>query len=78
MSDLGELDRPGTPASPGPWDARSQDWLVGDGDDGDGAEVDGTETVVAAADADSTTPRAPEATPARSRPPHPAAPPGTP
>ncbi|MFJ9741561.1 hypothetical protein [Streptomyces sp. NPDC101166] len=28
MSDLGELDRPGTPASPGAWDDRSEEWLA--------------------------------------------------
>ncbi|MEV0173399.1 hypothetical protein AB0I00_20075 [Streptomyces sp. NPDC050803] len=28
MSGLGELDRPGTPTSPGAWDARSEEWLV--------------------------------------------------
>ena len=27
MSDLGELDHPGTPSSPGAWDARSGEWL---------------------------------------------------
>ncbi|MEU0584146.1 hypothetical protein [Streptomyces sp. NPDC006132] len=27
MNDLGELDRPGTPTSPGPWDARSEETL---------------------------------------------------
>jgi hypothetical protein len=30
MSDLGELDRPGTPASPGAWGACSEGWLLGD------------------------------------------------
>lgn len=30
MSGLGELDRPGTPASPGAWDARSEGWLFGE------------------------------------------------
>ncbi|NNN36459.1 hypothetical protein HLK59_40115, partial [Streptomyces sp. S3(2020)] len=50
MSDLGELDRPGTPASPGPWDARSQEWLVGDGDEGEGIEADGDEGKGAQAD----------------------------
>lgn len=30
MSDLGELDRPGTPDSPGAWDARSQEWTTGE------------------------------------------------
>ena len=32
MSELGELDRPGTPDSPGAWDARSQEWLVSEPD----------------------------------------------
>ncbi|MGW3117249.1 hypothetical protein ACWDBW_08880 [Streptomyces sp. NPDC001107] len=36
MSDLGALDRPGTPDSPGPWDERSQEWLAGDTADSDG------------------------------------------
>ncbi|MDN3026598.1 hypothetical protein [Streptomyces sp. S.PB5] len=31
MTDLGELDRPGTPNSPGPWDERSEEWLEGEG-----------------------------------------------
>ncbi|MCD9873792.1 hypothetical protein [Streptomyces guryensis] len=30
MSDLGALDRPGTPDSPGSWDERSQGWLAGE------------------------------------------------
>ncbi|RPF36079.1 hypothetical protein [Streptomyces sp. TLI_185] len=30
MSDLGALDRPGTPDSPGAWDERSQGWLAGE------------------------------------------------
>ncbi|MFI9826340.1 hypothetical protein ACIHIX_01535 [Streptomyces sp. NPDC051913] len=30
MSDLGELDRPGTPDSPGAWDARSEEWATGE------------------------------------------------
>lgn len=30
MSDLGELDRPGTPSSPGAWDMRSEGWLAGE------------------------------------------------
>ncbi|MFD3840943.1 hypothetical protein ACFWWC_32500 [Streptomyces sp. NPDC058642] len=71
MSDLGELDRPGTPASPGPWDARSEEWLVEDGDESEDAEADGAETLVATADEHRTTPRAPEAPPAGSRPPAP-------
>lgn len=29
MSDVGELDRPGAPGSPGPWGARSEEWLTG-------------------------------------------------
>ena len=29
MSELGELDRPGTPDSPGAWDEHSQEWLTG-------------------------------------------------
>ncbi|MGW0757326.1 hypothetical protein ACWD1Y_12690 [Streptomyces sp. NPDC002814] len=29
MSDLGELDRPGTPAGVGAWDTRSEEWLSG-------------------------------------------------
>jgi hypothetical protein len=29
MSDVGELDHPGTPGSLDPWDARSEEWLVG-------------------------------------------------
>ncbi|MCT9081513.1 hypothetical protein [Streptomyces fulvoviolaceus] len=28
MSDLGELDLPGTPGSPGAWDPQSEEWLV--------------------------------------------------
>ncbi|MEV7346203.1 hypothetical protein [Streptomyces sp. NPDC093544] len=28
MNELGELDRPGRPSSPGAWDARSEEWLV--------------------------------------------------
>lgn len=30
MSDLGALDRPGTPDNPGAWDERSQGWLAGE------------------------------------------------
>jgi hypothetical protein len=30
MTGLGELDRPGTPGSPGAWDARSEEWVVSD------------------------------------------------
>ncbi|UXY32923.1 hypothetical protein [Streptomyces sp. HUAS TT20] len=30
MSDLGELDRPGTPSSPGAWDTRSEGWFAGE------------------------------------------------
>ncbi|MGW3017813.1 hypothetical protein [Streptomyces longwoodensis] len=30
MSGLGELDRPGTPASPGAWDERSEEWALTD------------------------------------------------
>ncbi|MEU6063455.1 hypothetical protein ABZ864_02790 [Streptomyces sp. NPDC047082] len=30
MSDLGELDRPGTPSSPRAWDTRSEGWLAGE------------------------------------------------
>ena len=37
MTDLGALDRPGTPDSPGPWDERSQGWLAGETADSDGA-----------------------------------------
>lgn len=29
MSELGELDRPGTPNSPGAWDESSEEWLMG-------------------------------------------------
>ncbi|MDX3456616.1 hypothetical protein PV396_32490 [Streptomyces sp. ME02-8801-2C] len=29
MSELGELDRPGTPDSPGAWDDHSEEWLMG-------------------------------------------------
>jgi hypothetical protein len=29
MSELGELDRPGTPDSPGAWDEHSEEWLMG-------------------------------------------------
>ncbi len=29
MSELGELDRPGTPNSPGAWDEHSEEWLTG-------------------------------------------------
>ncbi|MEU0673329.1 hypothetical protein ABZ330_10595 [Streptomyces sp. NPDC006172] len=32
MSDLGELDRPGPPASQGAWDDRSQEWLAPKGE----------------------------------------------
>ena len=32
MSDVGELDRPGTPGSPGAWDARSEEWLMREGE----------------------------------------------
>ncbi|WP_406332714.1 hypothetical protein [Streptomyces sp. NBC_00203] len=28
LDDLGQLDRPGTPASPGAWDQQSEEWLV--------------------------------------------------
>lgn len=73
MSDLGELDRPGTPVGAGPWDARSEEWLVGDGDggEGEGVEPDGTENVVATGGEDRKTSRAPEAPPARRQPPAP-------
>ncbi|MFJ6083690.1 hypothetical protein ACIQI8_20055 [Streptomyces sp. NPDC092369] len=37
MSDLGELDRPGTPTNPGAWDERSGEWIRGDGEPGDGS-----------------------------------------
>lgn len=37
MTGLGELDRSGTPGSPGAWDSRSEEWVVGDfSDSGDG------------------------------------------
>ncbi|MFF4798542.1 hypothetical protein ACFY1U_09010 [Streptomyces sp. NPDC001351] len=41
MSDLGALDRPGTPDSPGAWDERSHEWLAGEptGADGPGRET---------------------------------------
>ncbi|MEV6946491.1 hypothetical protein AB0N07_31835 [Streptomyces sp. NPDC051172] len=41
MSDLGALDRPGTPDSPGAWDERSQGWLAGEpaGSDAAGGET---------------------------------------
>ncbi|GAA2515316.1 hypothetical protein [Streptomyces longisporus] len=41
MSDLGALDRPGTPDSPGAWDERSQEWLAGEptGSDTTGGEA---------------------------------------
>jgi hypothetical protein len=32
MSDLGELDRPGTPTSPGAWDTRSEEYLMAETD----------------------------------------------
>ncbi|GAB2725198.1 hypothetical protein [Streptomyces bullii] len=35
MSDLGERDRPGTPNSPGAWDARSEEWAAGGTDERD-------------------------------------------
>ncbi|OIJ93201.1 hypothetical protein [Streptomyces colonosanans] len=38
MSDVGELDRPGTPGSPGAWDARSEEWLMGMGETSTRAE----------------------------------------
>ncbi len=39
MSDLGALDHPGTPTSPGAWDARSEEWLVGETGSRQQAEV---------------------------------------
>ncbi|MET9812503.1 hypothetical protein [Streptomyces sp. NPDC006355] len=44
MNDLGELDRPGTPTSPGPWDARSEETLS--------PETDASSVPEAAADGD--------------------------
>lgn len=42
MNELGELDRPGRPSSPGAWDTRSEEWLVtGVGEMG--VRVDGDE-----------------------------------
>ncbi|MEU6605460.1 hypothetical protein ABZ922_10405 [Streptomyces shenzhenensis] len=35
MSGLGELDRPGTPVSPGAWDTRSEGWLFAEPNDPD-------------------------------------------
>lgn len=32
MSELGEVDRPGTPDSPGAWDEHSEEWLMGAAD----------------------------------------------
>ncbi|MES5816859.1 hypothetical protein [Streptomyces sp. RG80] len=61
MSDLGELDRPGTPGSPGPWDASSGEWLAGEGGEAgsrgeahggasvEGAATSGASSVVGAA-----------------------------
>ncbi|MFF4501989.1 hypothetical protein [Streptomyces sp. NPDC001401] len=37
MSDLGALDRPGAPDSPGAWDERSQEWLSGETSGSDAA-----------------------------------------
>ncbi|MGW1215849.1 hypothetical protein ACWD5F_40095 [Streptomyces sp. NPDC002499] len=47
MSDLGELDRPGTPTNPGAWDERSGEWVGGDADpsDGDGGAALGDASV---------------------------------
>ena len=37
MSDLGELDRPGTPTNPGAWDERSGEWVGGETEPGNGS-----------------------------------------
>ncbi|WP_329337376.1 hypothetical protein OG252_18755 [Streptomyces sp. NBC_01352] len=42
MSELGELDRPGAPNSPGAWDERSQEWLVTEADADQGPDADAT------------------------------------
>lgn len=39
MSELGELDRPGTPNSPGAWDERSGEWLGTETDAGAGRQA---------------------------------------
>ncbi|MEU6381776.1 hypothetical protein [Streptomyces sp. NPDC046909] len=46
MSELGELDRPGTPISPGAWDVRSEEWVLGEGADGDEGWVGATGAVL--------------------------------
>ncbi|MFJ3303069.1 hypothetical protein ACIPSA_08120 [Streptomyces sp. NPDC086549] len=65
MSDLGELNRPGTPSSPGAWDTRSEGWLTGqepEPGDGGGSELDSSHdaesSVPTAARADAGTGRA--------------------
>lgn len=75
MSELGELDRPGTPANPGPWDTRSEEWLTEDGDEvtaDSGDKAGGGEGAVAAAAAEAEatvgTPRETGATATRPRP----------
>lgn len=50
MSELGELDRPGTPDSPGAWDEHSQEWLTG------AAETDVRDTETTQTPSQTTTP----------------------
>ncbi|MGW2725295.1 hypothetical protein [Streptomyces sp. NPDC001492] len=55
MSDLGALDRPGTPDSPGAWDERSQGWLAGETA---ASDTTGGETARGACDGDEALARA--------------------
>ncbi|MGW1719066.1 hypothetical protein [Streptomyces sp. NPDC002156] len=48
MSELGELDRPGTPNSPGAWDESSEEWLMG------ATETDAPDTETTAPDTETT------------------------
>lgn len=50
MSELGELDRPGTPGSPGAWDEHSEEWLLG------AAETNVRDTETTQAPSQTTTP----------------------
>ncbi|MER5446107.1 hypothetical protein ABT065_10780 [Streptomyces sp. NPDC002764] len=61
MSELGGLDRPGTPHSPGAWDERSQDWLTDD----PAARTDAEPTPPTRADAKQPTPRRTPADPVK-------------
>ncbi|MFI1353813.1 hypothetical protein ACH4TV_09540 [Streptomyces sp. NPDC020898] len=51
MSELGELDRPGTPNSPGAWDERSEEWLTGAEETNETDETDVRDTRTRAAGA---------------------------